>query len=100
MARLSLMMNAEIRTMVANLNRELNNNGHVRVEYSDALRKIDFSRLELINPVDGWHPSFEGQKMLAQAASNALRPSLVFLRIGTKAPLQPRLQVSNYQARR
>jgi len=98
-ARLSLMLNAEMRAMVASLNREPNNSGHVRIEYSNALTKIDLSHLELLNPVDAWHPSVEGHKVLAQAAFNALRPSLEFPRIGTKPTIKPRLQVSNYQAR-
>jgi lysophospholipase L1-like esterase len=62
MARLGLMMNAELRTMKVDLNRQLNNSDHVHLEYSDALTRVDFSRLELINPVDGWHPSVEGHK--------------------------------------
>jgi len=70
--------------MIADLNREPNNNGHVRVEYSDWLTKVDFSRLEFINPVDAWHPSIEGHKVLAEAAFNALHPSLVFLGIGPR----------------
>ena len=98
-ARLSLMLNAEMRAMVADLNRELNNSGHVRIEYSDALTKIDLSHLELLNAVDAWHPSVEGHKVLAEAAFNALRPSLVFVGIGTKPTIKPRLQVSNFQAR-
>jgi len=99
MARLALMMNAELRAMVADLKRRLNKNGHVRLEYSDALIKVDFSRLELINSVDGWHPSIEGHKVLADAAFNALHPSLVFLGIGTtKATRKTRLLVSNYRA--
>ena len=98
-ARLSLMLNAEMRAMVADLNRELNNSGHVRIEYSDALTKIDLSHLELLNAVDAWHPSVEGHKVLAEAAFNALRPSLVFVGIGTKPTIKPRLQVSNLQAR-
>jgi len=57
------MMNAELRTMVADLKRQLNNTHHVHLEYSDALTKVDFSRLELINSVDGWHPSMEGHKV-------------------------------------
>ena len=98
-ARLSLMLNGEIRAMVADLNREINNSGHVRIEYSDALTKIDLSHLELLNAVDAWHPSVEGHKVLAEAAFNALRPSLVFVGIGTKPTIKPRLQVSNFQAR-
>jgi len=99
MARLALMMNAELRTMVADLNRQLNNTHHVHLEYSDALTKVDFSRLELINSVDGWHPSMEGHKVLADAAFNALRPSLVFLRTETRPTRKTRLLVSNYQPR-
>ena len=93
------MLNAEMRAMVASLNREPNNSGHVRIEYSNALTKIDLSHLELLSPVDAWHPSIEGHKVLAQAAFTGLRPSLAFLRIGTKPSIKPRLQVSNYQVR-
>ena len=99
MARLAFMMNAELRTMVAGLKRQLNNSGHVHLEYSDALTRVDFSRLELINSVDGWHPSIEGHKVLADAAFNALRPSLVFLRTGTRPTTKTRLLVSNYEPR-
>jgi lysophospholipase L1-like esterase len=99
MARLALMIDAELRTMVAGLEREVTNIHNVRIEYSDALTKVDFSRLELINPVDGWHPSTEGHKALAQAAFNTLRPSLAFLRITTSPTKQRRLLVSNSQAR-
>ena len=93
MVRLSLMMNAEMRAMVADLNRELKNHGNVRVQYSDALTKVDFSRLELINPVDAWHPSVEGHKALAAAAFTALGPSLRFLGIAQDqaTPSQPEL---------
>jgi lysophospholipase L1-like esterase len=99
MARLAFMLNAQLRTMVADLKRQLSNTPHVHLEYSDALTKVDFSRLELINAVDGWHPSIEGHKVLADAAFNALRPSLVFLRIRTRPTTKTRLLVSNYQAR-
>ena len=93
MVRLSLMMNAEMRAMVADLNRELKNYGNVRVQYSDALTKVDFSRLELINPVDAWHPSVEGHKAFAAAAFTALGPSLRFLGIAQDqaTPSQPEL---------
>jgi lysophospholipase L1-like esterase len=99
MARLASMMNAELRKMVADLKRQLDNTHHVRVEYSDALTKVDFSRLELINSVDGWHPSIEGHKVLADAAFNALRPSLVFLRTGTRPTRETRLLASIHQRR-
>ena len=93
MVRLSLMMNAEMRAMVADLNRELKNYGNVRVQYSDALTNVNFSRLELINAADAWHPSVEGHKALAAAAFSALRPSLQFLGIAQDkaAPSQPEL---------
>ena len=98
-ARLSLILNAEIRAMVADLNRELSNTSRVRIEYSNALTNVDLSHLELLSPVDAWHPSIDGHKVLAQAAFNGLRPSLAFLGIGTKPSIKPRLQVSNYQVR-
>jgi lysophospholipase L1-like esterase len=84
MVRLSLMMNAEMRAMVGSLNRELKNYGNIRVHYSDALTKVDFSRLDLINPVDAWHPSVQGHKALADAAFSAIRPSLAFLGVGQR----------------
>lgn len=101
MARLALMLDAELHTMVADLNRQLNsgNTHHVHLEYSDALTKIDFSRLELINAVDGWHPSPEGHKVLAEVAFNALHPSLRFLGIGTTSTRKTHLLASNYDAR-
>lgn len=95
MTRLALEINAGLRAMVADLERELGNARHVRIEYSDALTKVDFSRLELINPVDGWYPSVEGHKVLAQAAFSALHPSLVFLGIETKPKKKAPLLVSN-----
>lgn len=99
MARLELMINAGLRAMVADLEHELSNSPQIRIEYSDALTKVDFSQVDLINPVDGWHPSNEGHKALAQAAFNALRPSLVFLKIASRPSRKPRLLVSNYPAR-
>src|SRR6266436_9526759 len=82
MVRLGLMLNGEMRAMVSNLDRQLTHSSNVRVQYSDALAKVNFSRLELINPGDAWHPSIEGHKALAAAAFSALGPSLQFLEIG------------------
>jgi len=98
MARLAVMVDAELRGMVAGLQHEIANDHHVRIEYSGALTKVDLSRLELINAVDGWHPSVEGHRVLAQAAFSGLRPSLVFLGITTRPPRKPRLLVGNYPA--
>ena len=89
-------MNAKLRAMVANLKREPNKNDHVHLEYSEALTRVDYGRLELINPVDGWHPSTEGHKALAENAFNALRPSLLFLGIGTRPARKNGLLVTNY----
>ena len=85
--------------MVADLKRQLNNTPHVRLEYSDALTRVDFSRLELLNSVDGWHPSIEGHKVLAEVAFKALRPSLVFLKMGMRPTRKTRLLASNDQTR-
>jgi hypothetical protein len=89
MARLSLMLNAEMRTIVGELDRELRDHTSVRVQYSDGLTKVDLSRLELIHPVDAWHPSIEGHKALAEAAFRALRPSLDFLGITSRSSVVP-----------
>ena len=93
MVRLSLMLNGEMRSMVSNLDRQLKDHPNVRVQYSDALANVNFSRLELINPEDAWHPSVEGHKALAAAAFSALRSSLQFLGIAQDqaAPSQPEL---------
>jgi lysophospholipase L1-like esterase len=81
MIRLGSMMNNEMQLMVHQLNQQLKGSGNVRLEYSNALNKVDFSRLEMINSADGWHPSVQGQKALAEAGFNALGPSLKFLQI-------------------
>src|SRR6266481_721128 len=81
MVRLGLMLNGEMRSMIGNLDRQLARSSNVRVQYSDALAKVNFSRVELINAADAWHPSVEGHKALAAAAFSALGPSLAFLGI-------------------
>ncbi|HEY2626648.1 MAG TPA: SGNH/GDSL hydrolase family protein [Candidatus Udaeobacter sp.] len=93
MVRLGLMLNGEMRAMVSDLDRQLAHNSNVRVQYSDALANVNFSRLELINPADAWHPSIEGQKALAAAAFSALGPSLKFLGIGPKRTILPAFEI-------
>ena len=93
MVRLGLMLNGEMRAMVSNLDRQLTRSSNVRVQYSDALTKVNFSRLELINPADAWHPSIEGHKALAAAAFSALGPSLKFLGIGPKRTMSPASEI-------
>src|SRR5213079_2207176 len=90
MVRLGLMLNGEMRAMVSNLDRQLNPGSNVRLQYSDALAKVNFSRLELINPADAWHPSIEGHKALAAAAFSALGPSLKSLGIAPKRTISQR----------
>ena len=68
------------------------------MHYSDALTKVDFSRLELINPVDAWHPSVQGHKALADAAFGAIRPSLAFLGVGQGPMSKHRVVLKNYHA--
>jgi len=86
MALLGSMLNAEIQTMVDRLQRELKNYPNVRLQYSGALRKVDFSRLELINPADAWHLSIVGHKALAEAAFRAIAPSLEFVGAARASP--------------
>ncbi len=99
MARLASMLNRELQGMLSALNAELRGFPTVRLQYSDALTKVDFSRLELIHPVDAWHPSEEGHKALAEAAFNAILPSVEFLGIGKESNLEGRERVSIDQAR-
>jgi len=81
MIRLALMMNAEVRDIVGELNQELRSYPNVRLEYSDALARADLSSVELVHPVDAWHPSVKGHNLLAESAFRALSPSLRFLGI-------------------
>jgi hypothetical protein len=99
MVRLGLMLNGEMRAMVSNLDRQLADSSNVRVQYSDALAKVNFSRLELINPADAWHPSVEGHKALAAAAFSAFGPSLQFLGIGRNQTASPQPELSYRGAR-
>ena len=85
MVRLALMINQELRAMVGEFNRKLAGDSQVRLEYSDALATVDLSDVEMIHRIDAWHPSTQGHNVLAEAAFDALRPSLNFLGI---VPLQ------------
>jgi lysophospholipase L1-like esterase len=78
--RFSLMINDEMRRMVANLNRELKDYPNVQLQYSDAFSNIKI-RLEILHPKDAWHLSRTGHNIVAQAAFTVLAPSLQFLGI-------------------
>jgi lysophospholipase L1-like esterase len=79
--RLASMVNEDLRGMVVDLNRELENSENIQLRYSHALATADLSRAELLHPIDGWHASVEGHNVLAEAAFSDLGPSLEFLRI-------------------
>lgn len=81
MIRLALLMNAELRDLVEDLNQKLRGYPNIRLEYSDALATADLNHVELVHPVDAWHPSAAGHNRLAEAAFGALPGSLRFLGI-------------------
>ena len=79
--RLVRMVNEGLRAMVSELNRGLEDAPNIQLRYSDALSKVDLSRVEVIHAIDGWHPSTEGHNAFAEAAFSDLRASLEFLGI-------------------
>jgi lysophospholipase L1-like esterase len=82
LVRLAKMANEELRAMVRELNGDvIRLTEHLQLRYSDSLATADLSRAELLHPVDGWHASAEGHKVLADAAFSDLEPSLKFLGI-------------------
>ena len=83
--RLGLMMNAELRKMVATMRRRQAAHSNVRLEYSDALARLDLSDLKTFNRLDAWHPSILGHDMLAQRAFSAIAPSLAFVGVNPKS---------------
>jgi lysophospholipase L1-like esterase len=98
MIKLALMINEELRTMVAELNRTQPPN--VQVRYSSALANVDIGRAELIHAMDAWHPSVKGHNILAQAGFNALPPSLEFLGISQNARTLDRSDRDHHRAGR
>ena len=79
--RLVRAVNEGLRAMMNELNRGHEGTPNVQVRYSDALAKVDLSRVEVIHEVDGWHPSTEGHNAFAEAAFSDLGASLEFLGI-------------------
>jgi lysophospholipase L1-like esterase len=77
--QLGLMMNEELRKMVARLRRQRPVHPNVRLEYSDALARINLSDLRGFYPTDAWHPSVLGHDVVAKTAFNAIAPSLAFV---------------------
>ena len=85
MVKLALMYNEELRAMVGEFNRKLGGDSPVRLEYSDALATADLIDVKVLHRIDAWHPSTKAHNVLAEAAFEALGPSLNFLGI---VPLQ------------
>lgn len=79
--RLASTVNDELRSLVQELNREIEADRHIQLRYSDALANADLGRPELLHPIDAWHASTEGHRILAEAVFNDLGPSLKFLEI-------------------
>ncbi len=96
---LGLLMNDEIRKMVAVLKRELTRDSKVRLQYSDAFSKINLGRLERLHRMDAWHPSVIGHDVLAEAAFKAIVPSLEFVGIGEPSRRSARIHVAHEIAR-
>jgi lysophospholipase L1-like esterase len=89
MARLAVMLNREMRSLVAELNGELRGSPSVRLEYSDELTKVDLSRVDLINTIDAYHFSIKGHTTVAEAAWKATGPTLRFLGINQTRQTRP-----------
>jgi lysophospholipase L1-like esterase len=85
LVRMAVMVNDELRALVAELRRELEHASNLEIRYSDALANADLSRVELLHAIDGWHASVQGHNVLAAAAFDGLKPSLEFLAISAGA---------------
>lgn len=83
--QLGLLMNEELRKMVARLRRQRKMQPNVRLVYSDALARINLSDLKTFNTLDAWHPSILGHGELAKTAFNAIAPSLAFVGVNPKS---------------
>ena len=54
-------------------------NSMFRVFYSDAMATMDFSNVENLHPVDGWHLSPLGHGRVSKAATHGAEPALDYL---------------------
>jgi lysophospholipase L1-like esterase len=83
--QLGLMMNEELRKMVAALRQNGQVRPNVRLEYSDAIWKVDLKDLRGFNRADAWHLSPFGHDALAHTAFKAITPGLAFVGINEKS---------------
>ena len=72
--RLMRMVNEEMRSMVAKM--QSADDPNARIRYSDALATADVSQVEVIHPIDAWHPSVAGHNLFAEAAFKSIEPHL------------------------
>jgi lysophospholipase L1-like esterase len=97
--QLGLLMNEELRKMVARLRGQRSTHPNVRLEYSDALARINLSDLKTFRSLDAWHPSVRGHDVLAKTAFNAIAPSLAFVGVNPQSRRSVRGHVAQVKAR-
>jgi len=82
--QLGLMMNEELKKMVTTQRQHQQADPNVRLEYSDAIWKLDLSDLRGFNRADAWHLSTFGHDVLAKSVFNTIAPSLAFVGIDSR----------------
>ena len=97
--QLGLMMNEELKKVVATLRQRRPTHPNVRLEYSDAVWRLNLSDLKGFNRADAWHLSPYGHDALAKSVFNAIAPSLAFVGIDPKARHATRDSVARVNAR-
>ncbi len=97
--QLGVMMNEELRKMVARLRRQRQTHPNVRLEYSDALSRINLNDLKIFSSLDAWHPSILGHDRLAKTAFKAIAPSLAFVGVNPKSRRSVRGHVAQVKVR-
>jgi lysophospholipase L1-like esterase len=84
LVRFAVMINEQLRAQIDELRELQAGSPNLLLQYSNAMAEADFSPVEVVHRVDGWHPSVTGHNILAEAAFGALGESLEFL--GMKGP--------------
>jgi lysophospholipase L1-like esterase len=89
--QLGLMMNEELKNMVVALRQNGKVRPNVRLEYSDAIWKLNLNDLRGFNRADAWHLSTSGHDRLAKAVFNTIAPSLAFVGIDLRHAARDRI---------